>query len=230
MTFISSLVERVYNLVDGLHTRRLKAYYHKTKFDAVLDVGSHKGEFITRVIGPNVDIFAFEPQEGLMPILKDKTQEMQVVKYYACAVSNSHLPLTLYINSLSSTSSTKPPNSYSAWSAIKTALLGGKLVTETKEVPCMTLDSLMETELSRYGDILLKIDVEGAEFEVIEGAKKLLSSGKIKAVQFEQARYNLYHDSAKDRVCGALSSLGFVKDKSFLFPLLNFSDLVYVRG
>ena len=68
--FLSFLVENIYNFFDLFHTWRLRKFYSEKDFDLVIDVGSHKGEFINRVINKYIPIYSFEPQRQVRKSLK----------------------------------------------------------------------------------------------------------------------------------------------------------------
>src|SRR5262249_44900272 len=59
------------------------------------------------------------------------------------------------------------------------------------EVGMSTLDQLLlgRREHLRWRRILLKIDVEGCELEVLSGARRLLSEGKVVAIVWEKANF-----------------------------------------
>jgi FkbM family methyltransferase len=56
----------------------------------------------------------------------------------------------------------------------------------TQEVVLITLDKFCEDNSIEYIDFL-KIDVEGFEFEVLNGSKKMLTNKKIKLIAFEHS-------------------------------------------
>jgi FkbM family methyltransferase len=58
------------------------------------------------------------------------------------------------------------------------------LLTKSDRVPCQTLDNIVATQGIGHIDVL-KIDTEGSELNVLKGAEKTISSGKIDVVFFE---------------------------------------------
>ena len=53
---LASIVEQLINFFDLLHQNRIKRFYKLYNLDLVIDVGSHKGEFINSVL---IEIFPF---------------------------------------------------------------------------------------------------------------------------------------------------------------------------
>jgi hypothetical protein len=77
---------------------------------------------------------------------------------------------------------------------------------------------------------LLKIDVEGFEYDVLKGASKLLRSKLIDYILIEQANYNIYlREGNKDSIDieRILKKYNYDLKKSFLFPTLSFRDNLY---
>ncbi len=224
--FLSFIVESIYNFFDIFHTWRLKKFYSKKDFELVIDVGSHKGEFIKSVIDKNIPIYSFEPQRQVRKHLKKNTFKNNVIEYYEYAVSNYEGFIDLYINNMSSTSTTKKTRSSSNWVKFKNSILRDKSSSKIERVKVTTLDKLLFDNLGEE-KILLKIDVEGGEAEVLEGCENILKKCNVILVQIESSNYKIYKDSFNpDKL---LFKNGFKLEKKFIFPLLNFTDIVYKK-
>ena len=223
---LSFLVENIYNFFDLFHTWRLKKFYSKKNFDLVIDVGSHKGEFINRVINKSIPIYSIEPQKGVRKHLKKNTLKNNVVEYYEYAVLNYDGYIDLHINNMSSTSTIKKTNSSSNWVKFKNYILGGKASSQIEKVKVTTLDKLLFDKLASK-KILLKIDVEGAEAEVLQGSENILKKCNVVLVQLESSNYKIYKNSFSPEKL--LLDKGFKIEKKFIFPLLNFKDIVYKK-
>ncbi len=63
--------------------------------------------------------------------------------------------------------------------------------SESIEVPATTVDRFLQERAIRHVD-LMKIDVEGLEMSVLEGAKDALDAGRIGMVQFEFNEMNVH--------------------------------------
>ena len=224
---LSFIIEKIYNFFDIFHTWRLKKFYNKKDFDLVIDVGSHKGEFIKKVINKKIPIFSFEPQRQVRKYLKKNTSKNNVVAYYEYAVSNYEGTIDLYINNMSSTSTTKTTRSSSNWVKFKNYILGGKPSSIIDRVNVTTLDKLLFEKLGSK-KILLKIDVEGAEAEVLQGSENILKKCNVVLVQLESSNYKIYKNSLSPEKL--LLDNGFKIEKKFIFPLLNFEDVVYKKN
>lgn len=231
----SGFVEALYNWFDRFHSKKIKRFYTKGEQentpDFLFDVGGHKGEFVSLTMTKNIPIVMFEPQTGFHGTIRENLVGFNLLDIHNYALSNQEGRATFFINELSSTSSLSQPNDESFFVKFKTMILGGKLIGEKKEVDIKKLDNVIESE--KYFDLgfenaLLKIDVEGHEYNVLEGAKNLLNSGRIKFVQIESASFKVYKDADSDPKL-FLEEMGFELKKSFLFPLLNFSDLIFVK-
>ena len=71
------------------------------------------------------------------------------------------------------------PNDKSFWIKFKKFILGSQeLIKETIVVKSVTLDSVLLDKIDKYSNILLKIDIEGAEGRALRGAVKILNSKK----------------------------------------------------
>ena len=66
--------ENVFNILDFYHQNRIVNFLKPLKIDKVIDVGAHKGEFLSYILKlQNVKkIFAFEPQIAIFKILSKK--------------------------------------------------------------------------------------------------------------------------------------------------------------
>ena len=233
---LSSTIEGAYNIADRAHTGRLRRFYKDQSIDLVIDIGSHKGEFINLVIpSKEIPIYSFEPQAQVREKLLSNTADANVLEYFDCALSNYTGEVDLYLNNLTSTTSLNASSSNSSWIKLKTFLLGGSLYQGKQKVRVEKLDDILFDKLDKNANVLIKIDVEGAEAEVLQGAQKILEYCNVVFVQTERANYDIYDGadgeaSGKESVASILKSYGLRQSKAFLFPLLNFTDVIYSRA
>lgn len=200
--------------------------------DIVIDVGAHKGEYLKKIrrIKPS-KIYAFEPQKKIFQRLKLNTQEFKEVKLFNCACNDTDSKKTFFINSLSSTSSLLKPNESNWWIKFKKLILQKNSLIESKEViKTRTLDSIIFEELDPNSKILLKIDTEGNELNVLKGSKKILQDRNVTFIQVEIAKNEIYESNNSEKLEAFLNKHGYFKCKSFLYPMLNFSDDIYIKS
>ena len=105
---LSYFVEILLNVADKWHTKRIRKFYGNQSIDLVIDVGSHKGEFIDLIVDDNIPIFSFEPQSSVREKLVENTKSKNVIEYFDCALSTYEGNVEIYLNELSQS---KFPNS-----------------------------------------------------------------------------------------------------------------------
>jgi hypothetical protein len=137
--------------------------------------------------------------------------------------------IDLHINYLTSTTSTLIPNEQSFWVKFKKLILGGSLTSGIEAVKVNTMDNVLFSKLDQFKSILLKIDVEGAEGDVLLGAEQIIDTHNIKYIQVEDSSYNTKNISKTNFVSNFLIEKGFQESKRFIFPLLNFKDLIFTK-
>ncbi len=130
-----------------------------------IDVGCHKGEILDEILqlAPNGKHFGFEPIPGLYNNLKHKYADKATIYPYALADTNGKSTFQFVKNA-------------PAYSGLKKR----RYDTDTPdieeiEVEIKVLDELIPDSLKIH---FVKIDVEGAEFGVLKGAKQLLKRDK----------------------------------------------------
>jgi FkbM family methyltransferase len=125
----------------------------------VFDIGAHVGFYtllMSRAVGDSGRVFAFEPwPENITDCLAHvRMNRMANVVIVPAAVGN-----TRGLTSFASGESSSTGRLAQADTAVRVA--------------CLTLDDLLATERVPVPDVI-KVDVEGAESQVLEGARKLL--------------------------------------------------------
>ncbi len=155
-------------------TDQIKSLLHPgQKF---LDLGANEGFFTvmaSRLVGFKGEVVAVEPQSRLTPIIQKNLTlngcfNCRVVQ---CAVGGKDGEIALNLAPTTNTGST---------SIYQVARY--KLATET--VRCSSLETLI-TQLDGGGFDLVKVDLEGAEYEVLMAAEGVLRAGKLKRIALE---------------------------------------------
>lgn len=160
----------------------------------VYDVGANCGQmslFFSRLVGEQGAVFAFEPVPENATLLKLNLElnACKQVKLFEAAVAEDNKSRSFRFDSDRHTmgSLEEVPN--------KPCVQG-----HVTEVPCISLDALMEDSGARMPD-LIKIDVEGGGLGVIQGAQRIIALSR-PAIFFE------IHASASDSPeCRALDLL-----------------------
>jgi len=131
-----------------------------------IDIGAHKGEILSRLLkhSPIAKHIAFEPIPYLFEGLKSKFGNKAVI--YPFALSD-HAGVTEFNLVLDDP----------AYSGLKKRKYKtDKPSIQTIQVVVKTLDELIPADSKKID--LIKIDVEGGEFDVLKGAEKLLLRDK----------------------------------------------------
>lgn len=167
--------------------------------DIVFDVGANIGDWSKCILAykPNVHIYAFEPIPAIYEHYKKNLPLVDHIRAYNAALSNydgqaqfcyypdAHSMSTLYLREVV------------------------KLKHQKITVDTIKLDTFCENNNIDRIDFL-KIDTEGAEFDVVQGAQRMLNEQRISYIQFE---YGGTYPDAKitlQEVIRFLSSLNYI--------------------
>ncbi|ASY12567.1 methyltransferase [Candidatus Planktophila dulcis] len=157
----------------------------------IIDVGGHNGSSIERYrkIWPAVKIHSFEPNSELMQEMLAKFSDLANIKLNRLGVSNFRGKSSFNIHSTSTGSSSilavDRETEFSRRRGIADSTVS------TVEIDVTTLDSYLNENALESVNIL-KVDVQGYEFEVIQGAQNSLRSGKIDFVEIELIVADVY--------------------------------------
>lgn len=163
--------------------RSVTDFISHRNIDMVLDVGANVGQFATelRNNGYTGQIRSFEPLSSVFPILSAAAEgddQWQVYNFALGAVSGQS---TINVSESTVFSSLLPVSSAAA------AYADTAVSNHTETIEVRTLDEVLPAVT---GNVLLKIDTQGFEKQVLEGAQKTLS--KMKGVLMELPIIHLY--------------------------------------
>ncbi len=180
--------------------------------DLVLDVGANAGQYAKdlRVHGYSGRIVSFEPlasAHALLTQLAASVPALEVVPRMALGESNGEITLHVSGNSLSTSVLQMLPQHEAA--------APGSGVTGAERAPLRRLDQVAQSYLGGANAVLLKLDTQGYEDRVLDGATGIL--GKIAAIQTELSLVPLYAGQPLfDDMRAKLNAMGFTL--TALFP------------
>jgi FkbM family methyltransferase len=136
--------------------------------DTFVDVGANFGTFsllASRLVGPHGRVFAIEPQPSLATSISQSLDLSGItnceVRNVACGEARGEARLLV------------PRDDTGRAGFFRT--FSGRGRHDASDVPMIALDELMP-EIPSTGSVMLKIDVEGSEFDVLKGARQLIAS------------------------------------------------------
>lgn len=158
----SILTMGVYDLIVA---ETIKRIIHPQ--DHFLDIGANIGYFSRMALSYGAHTISFEPHPHVFKRLQENLKDFKEATLHNFALSNQKGSFDLYI-----------PKNFESNEGI--ASLEPMENSDKIQVQTETLDSLITTNIK-----LVKIDVEGHESSVLEGARDLLKQKKIDFLVFE---------------------------------------------
>jgi FkbM family methyltransferase len=165
-----------------------------------LDIGAHYGYFsmlAAELVGPSGKIVAIEPASKSYKLLAQNMQAIPCATALQKAVSKEEGVLKFY----------EFPNQYSEYNTTDITQFEGEAWFKASPPRCVEVPTTTIDKITAVGDFLpkvIKIDVEGAEFLVMQGASHYLSTHKPTLVMeyLEPARHNESHSKALELLKG----------------------------
>lgn len=180
-----------------------KPWLQRQSIGTVLDVGANEGQFIkpARILFPKASILAFEPNPRLTQSLQNLLPSgTGAVCQIACGREAGTLPLHLMKFS--------PATSLLRPTSLRIPDFPTAETEETIEVKVGRLDSVVRGHPLARKPYLLKIDVQGFELKVLQGAVDILPD--VSAIVCEVNAVSFYEGQA-----GFEDIYGFVRQHNF---------------
>lgn len=189
----SMLKRKIVSLIHQLNFKTKELYKDVVlrkivKQDGViLDIGSHKGDFIEMIygMGKSNAIFSIEPQSECLNYQRNRFQNYKNISYHNFAISDSTGQKPLFLSQGSDGSSLlKPlPGIGSRW-----ATTVGERIVQT-----MTLSDFIASN-SIKGISFLKCDTQGTDLRVLNSAGKFFNPEFINAILIEISLHDFYFE------------------------------------
>lgn len=190
--------------------------------DSFLDIGAHYGYFsllASEQVGKEGSVMSFEPSNNSFTLLAENVANSPNITPINKAISDSLEPLTFY----------QFPNLYSEYNTKDVTQFQHESWFENQKpthliVEAATIDEI--TSGGRFNPQMIKIDVEGGEYEAIKGGIDFLKNNSAVVIMefLSSKRHNQAHKMAAD----LLFSLGYtsyiINSVGALDAVLNVDD------
>ncbi|NCO54641.1 MAG: FkbM family methyltransferase [Bacteroidetes bacterium] len=176
------------------------------KIDKVIDIGANTGQFAESLIdfGFKGEIISFEPVSSAYIALQKRAKKYNNWKIAEkCAIGNSNGKIKINVSENTVFSSIKNiSKDYVSYN-------NDSKQVSFEEVNIFTLDSLKNNYLNKNENLFIKIDTQGFEKEVLEGAEETLKY--VKGIKLEIPLRPIYNEVE----WGIKEYINFFYDKGF---------------
>tara|TARA_Y100000591_G_scaffold328298_1_gene354506 strand:+ start:2034 stop:2780 length:747 start_codon:yes stop_codon:yes gene_type:complete len=236
MNLIKNLAIMFFDILDKyLHQRRIIRYLKNNlkEINVFLDIGSHKGTY-TDLILDNLlvteKLLLIEPQKDIYKFIKNKYKNNKDIVIFNNAISNREKTLTLFINKHDLTSSLTNIDKKNKYLNLKAKLFGGsieQMIVKKNKVKALSLKKLLNKLKVKRVD-LAKIDTEGHELQVLQGAGDFLKKNlKYLIIEFHNSKIFVNYDPLE--IEKYLKKNNFILKKTFKFPFTTWEDRIYLN-
>jgi FkbM family methyltransferase len=168
-------------------TAQIVSSLNKFNIDLVFDVGANEGQFVTEIRsgGYSGNIVSFEPLTQAHNALQQASKrDAKWNVHPRCALGDHNGEVEINIAGNSASSSLLPMLDSHLSAAPHTAYVG------RESVPLLTLDSVAPDYVAKFKNPFLKIDTQGFEWQVLNGAQNVLP--QMRGVLLELSLLPLY--------------------------------------
>jgi FkbM family methyltransferase len=184
---------------------RLTLAFKEKKIDCIFDIGANEGQFAKeiRFYGYNNEIISFEPLELEFEKLKSNSKnDKNWSVYQRCAVGNNNNEIEINVSKNSVSSSVLKMNKEHYDVSPESKYIEKQIVKQKK------IDDIFKELNKIEKNCFLKIDVQGYEEQVLEGAKNVIS--EFKGLLVEVSLADLYEGQTTwIEMINKIQSLGF---------------------
>lgn len=191
-----------------------------------VDIGSHVGSCSLLMLNEGIKTVAFEPiSENLFLFTKSVLSNVKFsndVELYQCGLGNSTQELSIFINKLNI--------GESSVEAVP-LVTSSKISYENRIVKIFKLDDIWKNKYDDVNINLMKLDVNGYELYVLQGASRLLKGNKILSLYIEincncLSRYGVKSED----IFKLLERYGYyIKDKQHCVEDLTYNTQVMLK-
>jgi len=229
-----------FKTIDHIDLDLLTKFLTDTEKPIIFDVGANKGLSILRYkkIFPGSIIHCFEPDKNEVEKLVLKYQNENSIVLNSVAVGEKPGNLEFNINVVSGHSSFKNLIPNTTWIKKRSQSLGiksEKYNLKKINTDIITLDDYCSKKNINKIDIL-KIDTQGYEDKVLEGAINLLKQNKIKVIQLELIHSEIYenplniYDVEKHLIPNKYKFFGATNGGSLISHYIFEQDFIYISS
>lgn len=180
MNYYKNQIKKLINLLGWnlskitiLNSHELQVNYviQLVKANIIFDIGANTGQFAQSVRkgGYKGQIVSFEPlSDAWIELKKNANNDSNWLIHERVAIGNSNGEIKINISNNSVSSSVLPMLKQHSSAASDSVYIA------EETVPIVTFDSIASQYLNNESNIFLKIDTQGFEWEVLEGAKNTL--------------------------------------------------------
>lgn len=187
MGLLKKIRRNVMNISDG--QEKLKALLEHHNIDCVFDIGANQGQYSQslRRAGYNNTIISFEPLSSMHVILDSlsKADSNWHIHERTC-VGDTVGEVEINVSNNSDMSSILAIEEETLTALPKSNYVGKEKVAIT------TVSEIFPTYENQYENIFMKVDTQGFEWEVLQGAKDILP--KLTGIQLELSLFSLYEN------------------------------------
>ncbi|GAB1452499.1 FkbM family methyltransferase [Draconibacterium sp.] len=208
MSFTKKLKYKIFLKKD---IKRRLQIIGNNKIDVLLDIGANTGQFAKKMrnLGYTKKIISFEPLKDAFKVLNGSVSNDKNWTAHNYAIGDEDITGVINVSGKSDCSSILnmlPSQMDSA---------AGLEYVAKQEIEIKKLDTIFDTLVSESDNIMMKIDTQGYEKNVIDGAIESLK--KIRIIQLEMSIVPLYENEML-----LVEMIKYIEDKGFqLYSLEN---------